>query len=123
MVAVAHVSPWSVFSNGSPEDSVETVRPPWARHAMEGGGCAWRAQRLPPPQEEACHWCSATRRTASRTASADGGSERSGDGRCGTGRLLPPCHFGKPRGHIGMLRIELPGLMKGGDRVGKLPRR
>jgi hypothetical protein len=28
--------------------------------------------RLPPPGEEAGHWCSATRRTASRTASADG---------------------------------------------------
>jgi hypothetical protein len=78
------------------------------------------------PVGEACRWCGATRRTASRGRRRRwpaGGRLHGGvDGRCGARRLLPPFHFGKPRGHIGMLRIEFSGLVKSGDRFGKLPR-
>jgi hypothetical protein len=35
--------------------------------------------------------------------------------------LLPPFHFGEPGGHMGMLRIELAGLVKGGEGFSKLP--
>ena len=38
-------------------------------------------------------------------------------------RVLPPCHFGEPAGDMGMLRLELACLLKGGDGFGKLPLR
>jgi len=34
---------------------------------------------------------------------------------------LPPFHFGEPLGDMGTLRIQLAGLVKGGDRFVKLP--
>ena len=56
--------------------------------------------------------------TGPRVAALDGGV----DGRWDAYRLLLPFRFGDPRGDIGLLRIEILGLVKGGDRFDKPPR-
>jgi len=45
------------------------------------------------------------------------------DGRRGAGDALPPVDFSQPLGHIGPFRIQPARLLKGGGRVGELPRR
>jgi hypothetical protein len=45
------------------------------------------------------------------------------DGRRSAGGVLPPGHFGQPLGHIRPFRIQRARLLKGGSRVGPLPRR
>ncbi len=52
-----------------------------------------------------------------------GGLDRCVDERRCTRRVLPPFHFGEPASDMRMLRLERAGLVKGGDGVGKLPRR
>jgi hypothetical protein len=37
--------------------------------------------------------------------------------------MLPPCHFGEPASDMRMRRLERACLVKGGNGVGKLPRR
>ena len=44
------------------------------------------------------------------------------DGRRGARGVLPPVDFGQSLGHIGPLRVQRPRLLKGGGRVGPLPR-
>jgi len=51
------------------------------------------------------------------------GSDGCIDGRHGARRVLPSCHFGEPAGDMGMLRLDLTCLLKGGDGFGKLPLR
>jgi hypothetical protein len=45
------------------------------------------------------------------------------DGRWGAGGVLPPLDFGQPLGYMGPFRIQRARSLKGGGRVGELPRR
>ena len=60
--------------------------------------------------------------TQPETDPARSGLGRGVAGRCGASCLPPLFDFGEPCGDIGMLRIELLSLAKGGDCFGKLPR-
>jgi hypothetical protein len=66
-----------------------------------------------------------TRRATRRKAGADGawitGSACYIGGRCRARRLLLPFDFGEPTGDMGMLWLDLAGLVKGGARFVKLP--
>jgi len=60
---------------------------------------------------------------AGRMAHAAGGLAWRVDEQRGTRRMLPPCHFGEPASDMRMRRLERACLVKGGNGVGKLPRR
>jgi hypothetical protein len=89
-------------------------------------GCRLR-QRLHGPAVSSCHATQSPSPLALSVQYQDGhvgeGSDGCIDARRRARRVLPSCHFGEPAGNMGMLRLDLAGLLKGGDGFGKPPLR